>query len=55
MDFQAEQMRDDCVKVSLTHHGLEAVAFVSSFHLIEDKRPQLEKALQRLLEEAEGV
>lgn len=55
MDFQAEQMRDDCVKVTLTHQGLEAIAFVSSFHLVEDKRPQLERALQRQLEEAEGV
>jgi hypothetical protein len=55
MEFQAEQMRGDCVKVSLSHHGLEAVCFVSSFHLVEDKRKQLEAALQELLDVAEGV
>jgi hypothetical protein len=53
--LQAEQMRDDCVKVSLSHNGLEAVCFVSSFHLVEDKRKQLQSALQELLEVAEGV
>lgn len=54
-ELETQQLEHDCVKVTLRQHGLQASCYVSSFHLVEDKRPQLEKVLQRLLEAAEGV
>ena len=54
-ELQAEQLEDDCVRVSMTHQGVEVACFVSSFHLVEDKRPQLQRALQQALSMTEGV
>jgi len=42
-----EQLDDDCIRVCLTRDGITACATVSSFHLTEDKRPQLEAAIAR--------
>lgn len=55
MELETQQLEHDCVKVTLHHHGLQASCYVSSFHLVADKQPQLERALQRLLEASEGV
>jgi len=52
---ETEQLEDDCIRVSMAHRGVEVVCFVSSFHLVEDKRPQLQRALQQALAASEGV
>jgi hypothetical protein len=54
-DLQAEQLESDCVRVSMAHHGVEVVCYVSSFHLVEDKRLQLQRALQQALSLSEGL
>jgi hypothetical protein len=54
-DLQAEQLESDCVRVSMAHRGVEVACYVSSFHLVEDKRPQLQRALQQALAMSEGV
>ena len=42
-----EQLDDDCIRVCLTRDGITACTTVSSHHLVEDKRPQLEAAINR--------
>jgi hypothetical protein len=53
--LETEQLEHDCIRVSMAHRGIEVVCFVSSFHLVEDKRPQLQRALQQRLSASEGV
>jgi hypothetical protein len=38
---------DGCIKVCLTECGLTACTVVSSMHLVEDKRKQLQAAILR--------
>lgn len=54
-ELEAVGLPDGCVRVTLHHQGLQASCFVSSFHLVEDKRPQLERALQQLVGVSEGA
>ena len=42
----------DMYKVTLTRHGISASTWVSSHHLIEGKRKQLEEAITRLAVES---
>ena len=50
--MEVEALEAECIKVSLTRDGLTAIAFVSSHHLVEDKRQQLEAAINRMAAEA---
>lgn len=45
MELEIEQLADGCVRVSLDQR---VSCIVSSMHLVEDKRKQLEQALQQL-------
>jgi len=45
--MQVTPLPDDCIRVCLTRDGITACATVSSHHLVEDKRPQLEAAIAR--------
>jgi hypothetical protein len=38
---------DGCIKVCLTEEGITACTTVSSMHLVEDKRKQLQAAILR--------
>jgi len=42
-----EPMEDDMLRVSLTLHGVTAHCFVSSMHLVEEKRGQLKASIMR--------
>jgi hypothetical protein len=42
-----EHLDDDCIRVCLTQDGITACTVVSSMHLVEDKRRQLEAAIER--------
>ena len=44
--LRVEHLEDDSYRVSLTRGALEASCVVSSLHLVEDKRKQLETALE---------
>lgn len=43
---QVQALDGDCYCVSLSDGRYTVSCFVSSMHLVEDKRPQLERALQ---------
>ena len=47
-----EQLEAECIKVSLTRGGRTVSAFVSSFHLVDEKRRGLEAAITRMAAEA---
>jgi len=53
--LETEQLEHDCIRVSMAHRGIKVTCFVSSFHLVDDKRPQLQRALQQALSASEGV
>ena len=42
-----EHLDDDCIRVCLTEDGITACTVVSSMHLVEDKRKQLQAAIAR--------
>ncbi len=42
-----EHLDDDCIRVCLTQDGITACTVVSSMHLVEGKRRQLEAAITR--------
>jgi hypothetical protein len=42
-----EQLDDGCIRVCLTEDSITACTTVSSHHLVEDKRRQLEAAISR--------
>ena len=46
-----EHLDDDCIRVCLAEDGITACTVVSSMHLVEDKRKQLQAAIQRELHE----
>ena len=48
MELQTHSLADDCVQVSMTDGRNTVSCVVSSMHLVEDKRRQLEQALQLL-------
>ncbi len=48
MDLETQY--DGQIKVSLTQYGVTASCYVSSMHLVEEKKEQLERAIQRQLE-----
>ena len=52
MTMEVEALEAECIKVSLTRDGFTATCFVSSFHLVDDKRRQLEAAITRMAAEA---
>ena len=45
--MEVEVLDTYLIKVTLTRDGFTASAFVTSHHLVEDKRPQLEAAISR--------
>jgi len=45
-DLQVEVIDNELIRVSLTRDGRTAAAFVTSHHLVEDKRRQLEALLR---------
>lgn len=44
-DLQVDTLDNELIRVSMTRNGRTVAAFVSSHHLVEDKRRQLEAAL----------
>ena len=48
MELDLQLFDDGCVQVSMTDGTSTARCVVSSMHLVEDKRRQLEQALQLL-------
>lgn len=46
-DFDFEILDNELIKVTLKKDGFEAHCFVSSMHLIEEKRKQLLSAIER--------
>jgi ribosome-binding factor A len=49
--MQIEVLDAELIKVTITRDGISASCFVTSHHLVEDKRRQLEAAIQRELHE----
>ncbi|MFM1900290.1 MULTISPECIES: hypothetical protein [unclassified Synechococcus] len=47
MPLETQQLDDGAIRVCLRQDGIEACTVVSSFHLVEDKRRQLELSIQR--------
>jgi ribosome-binding factor A len=45
--MDVEVLDTELIKVTLTRDGFSASAFVTSHHLAEQKRPQLEAAINR--------
>lgn len=45
--LEIEPMDDDMLRVSLTLHGVTSHCFVSSMHLVEEKRGQLKTSIMR--------
>jgi hypothetical protein len=45
-ELELEQLADGCVRVCLVEGQTRVCTTVSSMHLVEDKRKQLEKAAQ---------
>ena len=52
MTLEVEALEAECIKVSLTRDGFTATCFVSSFHLVDEKRRQLEAAINRMAKDA---
>jgi hypothetical protein len=46
-DLQVEVLDNELIRVSLTREGRTAAAYVTSHHLAEDKRKQLEAHFER--------
>jgi hypothetical protein len=45
LELQVDTLGNELIRVSMTRNGRTVAAFVSSHHLVEDKRRQLEDAL----------
>jgi bacterioferritin (cytochrome b1) len=45
--LEIEQMPNDMLRVSLTLHGITSSCYVSSMHLVEEKRGQLKASIMR--------
>ena len=45
--MDVEVLDTELIKVTLARDGFSVSAFVTSHHLVEDKRPQLEAAIER--------
>ena len=45
--LEIEQMSDDMLRVSLTLDGITSSCYVSSMHLVEEKRGQLKASIMR--------
>ena len=52
MTMEVEALEAECIKVSLTRDGFTATCFVSSWHLVDEKRRGLEAAITRMASEA---
>ena len=52
MTMEVEALEAECIKVSLTRDGFTATCFVSSWHLVDEKRRGLEAAIDRMASEA---
>jgi hypothetical protein len=50
--MEVEAVEAECIKVTLTRDGFTASCMVSSWHLTEEKRPQLEAAINRMAAES---
>jgi ribosome-binding factor A len=46
-ELKVDYISNEKYKVSLTNDGIEAHCFVSSMHLVEDKRKQLLECIHR--------
>jgi hypothetical protein len=46
LELQVDTLGNELIRVSITREGRTAAAFVSSAHLAEDKRRQLEALLR---------
>jgi len=46
-ELDIQHLGDDNLRVCLMRDGIRACTHVSSWHLAEDKRPQLQRAIQR--------
>ena len=47
-DLQVDVLDAELIRVSMKRGNLEVGCYVTSHHLVEDKRPQLLKALERI-------
>jgi hypothetical protein len=45
LELQVETLGNELIRVSMTRNGRTVSTFVTSHHLVEDKRRQLEDAL----------
>ncbi|MGC6483336.1 MAG: hypothetical protein ACON4T_07220 [Synechococcus sp.] len=52
--MEVTTLADGCLRVCLQQDGFESCCMVSSYHLVESKRPQLERANLRLASKALG-
>ena len=50
--MDVEVLDAELIRCTLTRDGISVSAFVTSHHLVEDKRRQLEAAIQRELHES---
>lgn len=46
-EMVCDYVGEDCYKVTLTRDGISAHCYVSSMHLVEDKRKQLNDEINR--------
>ena len=46
LELQVETLGNELIRVSMTRNGRTAAAYVTSHHLVEDKRRQLEALLR---------
>ena len=54
-DLDVSATADDCVKVCLTEEGITSCCNVSSYHLVESHRKQLQRANTRKAADAYGI
>ena len=53
--MEVTPLADGCLRVCLQQDGFESCCVVSSYHLVESKRPQLERANLRRASNALGL
>jgi hypothetical protein len=54
LHHQVQILDDDCYRISLSDGRHTVSCTVSSMHLVDDKRPQLERALQAMQQQQQG-
>ena len=53
--MEVTTLADGCLRVCLEQDGFESCCVVSSYHLVDSKRPQLERANLRRVSKALGL